>query len=75
MTPIIDTDSGAVFSGSVDDDEAVNAAATIARDCLGFSADDDDECYVDAGEPNCFNCRGRRWVQNGFTCLKGLLRG
>jgi hypothetical protein len=75
MPPIIDTDSGAVFTGSVDDDESVTAAAAIARGCTGFSADDDDECYVDKGGSNCFNCRGRRWVQDGFVCMKDLLRG
>jgi hypothetical protein len=75
MAPIIDTESGPVFVGNVDEDESLSAAAGIARDCGAFSLDDDDECYVEGNAPNCFNCRARRWAQNGFSCTRGLLRG
>jgi hypothetical protein len=75
MTPVLDTDSGAVFVGCVDDDESLLAAAAIARSCTAFSRDDDDECYVDGDEPSCFNCRARRWIRDGFSCTRGLLRG
>jgi hypothetical protein len=74
MTPIIDSESGSVFVGSVDDVESLAAAAEIARDCDAFSIDDDDECYVEGDEPTCFNCRARRWTGDGFSCTKGLLR-
>jgi len=75
MSPILDTESGPVFAGSVDEDASLAAAVSVASQCDGFSEDDDDECYVDSGEPSCFNCRGRRWTAVGFTCTKGLLRG
>jgi hypothetical protein len=75
MAPIIDTESGPVFAGSVDEDASLTAAAAIARDCEAFSRDDDDECYVEGDEPTCFNCRARRWTPGGFSCTKGLLRG
>jgi hypothetical protein len=75
MTPVVGAGSGAVFIGSVDSDADLAAAATIALACAGFTRDDDDECYVDGDVPSCFNCRSRRWVTGGFTCMKGLLRG
>jgi len=75
MTPILDTDSGAVFIGSVEGDESLAEAAEIAQGCAAFSRDDDDECYVDGDEPSCFNCRSRRWIRDGFSCTRRLLRG
>ncbi|NTU71485.1 MAG: hypothetical protein HGB10_06665 [Coriobacteriia bacterium] len=73
--PIVETSADPAFVGSVDDDAAVTEAAALACECVGFSRDDDDECYVECDEPSCFNCRARRWTQTGFTCTKGLLRG
>lgn len=75
MAPIIDTESGPAFAGSVDEAESLAIAAKIACGCAGFSLDDDDECYVEGDEPTCFNCRARRWTRSGFSCTKGLLRG
>jgi len=72
MAGLIDTAAGTVFLGAVEDSEAVSAAARMAAGCSGFSADDDDECYVGEG-PSCFDCRARRWVSDGFTCMRGLL--
>jgi hypothetical protein len=75
MTPVIDTDSGAVFDGNVDSAADLSATAAIASQCAGYSRDDDDECYVDGDDPTCFNCRARRWMAEGFSCMKGLLGG
>lgn len=75
MSPIIDTKSGLVFEGSVDEPESLTLAEKIACDCAAFALDDDDECYVEGDAPTCFNCRARRWTQGGFSCTKGLLRG
>lgn len=75
MARIIDTESGIVFEGSIDDPEDVRAAAAAASRCQAFARDDDDECYADGDGPTCFNCRARRWVRGGFTCMRGLLRG
>ena len=74
MAPLRDTDAGRVFVGSVDAETDVAAAAAVAGECPSFSVDEDDECYVESDAPNCFNCRGRRWVPDGFTCLRGHLR-
>lgn len=73
MTPVVGADSGAVFIGSVDSEGDLAAAAAIALTCAGFTRDDDDECYVDGDASTCFNCRARRWITGGFTCMKGLL--
>ncbi|MGB4593433.1 MAG: hypothetical protein WBI63_06625 [Coriobacteriia bacterium] len=70
---MIDTDSGLVFVGSLDDDGDLVATAAIAASCAAFSRDDDDECYLQGDDPSCFNCRARRWVRGGFTCARGLL--
>jgi len=75
MAPVIDTESGPVFVGSVDEPESLATAEKIARNCAAFSLDDDDECYIESDEPNCFNCRARRWQRSGFSCMKELLRG
>ena len=40
--------------------------------CGSYRRDDEDEDPLD-GAVNCFGCRFRRWAQDGFTCLKGLL--
>jgi hypothetical protein len=74
VTPIIDTESGPIFVGGVDEAESLAAAAEIACGCKAFSFDDDDECYVEGDVPTCFNCRARRWTRDGFSCTKGLLR-
>ena len=74
MAPLRDTDAGPVFVGSVDAEADVAAASTVAAACPSFSADEEDECYIEGDAPNCFNCRGRRWVPDGFTCLRGGLR-
>lgn len=62
----------AVFIGNIDDPDAEVAAALHAASCGAFARDDDDECYATPSR-NCFNCRARRWVPDGFTCTKGLL--
>lgn len=73
VAPIVDTETGSVFVGNLDDDADLAAAAAIAASCAGFSRDDDDECYLEGDGASCFNCRARRWVRGGFTCSRGLL--
>ena len=75
MPPISHTPSGVVFIGDIDSAADLIDAALLASRCDGYSRDDDDECYVTGDGPTCFNCRGRRWVSEGFTCMKGLLSG
>ncbi len=72
MAGLMDTATGTVFLGDVEDPEAIRISSLIAADCTGFSADDDDECYIGEGR-SCFDCRARRWVPGGFTCMRGLL--
>ncbi|MDY0341287.1 MAG: hypothetical protein RBS17_08745 [Coriobacteriia bacterium] len=73
MAPISHTPSGAVFVGDLDSAADLVETFSLASGCGGYSRDDDDECYVSGDELTCFNCRGRRWVSEGFTCMKGLL--
>lgn len=61
-----------VFIGGMDESPAIAAAARLARDCPSFALDDEDEIYL-PGETTCFNCRFRRWIPAGFTCMRGLL--
>jgi hypothetical protein len=61
-----------LFVGSLDSDADVADAARLAAACGSYSRDDEDEDPLD-GAVNCFSCRFRRWAQDGFTCLKGLL--
>jgi hypothetical protein len=63
---------GAVFEGSLDREEDVAAAAAVAAACGMYRGDDEDEDYL-GGVVNCFGCRYRRWVPEGFTCLRGAL--
>jgi hypothetical protein len=63
---------GIRFVGSVDLDGDVAEAARLAIGCESYSRDDEDEDPLD-GAPNCFGCRYRRWLPDGFACMKGLL--
>lgn len=65
--------AGGRFIGSVDRAEDVRDAEAIARACERYVRDDDDECYLDSGSPNCFDCRRRRWSAEGFACTEGML--
>lgn len=61
------------FEGSIEDREDSIAASEWATKCPAYSIDDDDEDYCE-GARTCFNCRYRRWLADGFECMKGLLR-
>jgi hypothetical protein len=61
------------FLGSIENEEDTLAAVGIAAKCKEYSIDDDDEDYCE-GARTCFNCRYRRWLSDGFECLKGSLR-
>jgi hypothetical protein len=63
---------GGLFVGSVDLDEDVDAAARLAERCGAYRRDDEDEDPLD-GAVNCFGCRYRRWLPDGFSCMQGLL--
>jgi len=58
--------------GSLDDPADLAAAAEIAAHCTAFAVDDEDECYL-MGARSCFDCRARRWVPGGFSCLRDRL--
>jgi hypothetical protein len=64
--------TGVAFRGSVDADEDVAVAARVASACASYRRDDEDEDLV-GGAANCFGCRYRRWVPDGFSCMKDLL--
>ncbi|MCX5806015.1 MAG: hypothetical protein NT010_08110 [Proteobacteria bacterium] len=72
MRQIIEESGNIRFCGAVEDDEDILAASEIAAKCPAYSIDDDDEDYCD-GARTCFNCRYRRWLADGFECMKGLL--
>lgn len=63
---------GVRFIGSPEADGDVAQAARLAADCGAYSRDDEDEDPLD-GAVSCFGCRFRRWIPDGFTCVKGLL--
>ncbi len=63
---------GVRFVGSVDSDRDVEDAARLATACGSYRRDDEDEDPL-GGVPNCFGCRYRRWLPDGFACVKGLL--
>jgi len=75
VSPLQHAAVGPVFPGDVDDETDLLAAAAMAAACAAFSVDDEDECYVDSDAPSCFNCRGRRWVPQGFTFVRRVPRG
>ena len=66
------TESGVAFRGTVDQDRDLTAAAGIARGVREGSQDDEDEDPL-GGARSCFGCRYRRWVPDGFTCLRDVL--
>ena len=72
MARLEETQDGVAFYGSVDADGDVAAAASVASACASYRRDDEDEDPV-GGAVNCFGCRYRRWVPDGFSCTKGWL--
>ena len=66
------TDGELEFRGSVDSDDDLAAAAKAASVCGTYRRDDEEEDPLD-GALSCFGCRYRRWVPDGFTCMKDLL--
>lgn len=60
------------FAGSIENPEDYAAASEIADKCRAYSIDEDDEDYCE-GARICFNCRYRRWLADGFQCMKDLL--
>jgi hypothetical protein len=61
------------FAGFLENEDDYRVASEIAVDCSLYSVDDDDEDYCE-GVRTCFNCRYRRWLADGFQCMKGCLR-
>ncbi len=47
-------------------------ALSAAKNCTFFSEDSEEECVSDIAL-SCFNCRYRRWTQESFICLKGVI--
>lgn len=59
-------DGKKIFAGNSEDYAlAVNAAI----DCGEYIEDTEDE-IVTADRVSCFNCRYRRWLSEGFCCMK-----
>lgn len=73
MGQVVNDADGLRFQGSIENPEDYRAALEIGAECPHYSIDDDDEDYCE-GERSCFNCRYRRWLADGFQCMKGLLR-
>lgn len=48
-------------------------AASTAAACEHFKEDDEDECVAEE-QVSCYNCRYRRWTQEGFICMKTVQR-
>ena len=47
----------------------------IAENCAYYTLDnDEDELYTDESTITCYNCRYRRWLQEGFECMKNQLK-
>ncbi len=44
-------------------------AREAALECPDFKKDCEEECFYE-DEVSCYNCRYRRWRQDGFECLK-----
>jgi hypothetical protein len=61
-----------IFIGTVEDEADLLSASEIAAKCSAYSIDDADEIFAE-GSTTCFNCRYRRWLADGFECMKGLL--
>ncbi len=50
-------------------DSETELAKEAALSCPDFSKDCDEECFYE-DDVSCYNCRYRRWMQDGFECLK-----
>ncbi len=44
-------------------------AKEAALSCGAFVRDCDEECFYE-DEVSCYNCRYRRWRQDGFECMR-----
>jgi hypothetical protein len=73
MGIVKENNGGFTFCGSLENEEDILLASAIAGKCPAYSIDEDDEDYCE-GTRTCFNCRFRRWLTDGFGCVKGLLR-
>ena len=73
MRQIVERDGSVVFRGDLAIEDDLRAASAVAKKCPVYSIDEDDEDYCE-GARTCFNCRYRRWLADGFSCAKGLLR-
>jgi hypothetical protein len=72
MAHLVEHNGECHFRGSVNDRDDVRIAGLIADTCPDYSLDEDDEDYCD-GTRTCFNCRYRRWLAEGFSCVRGHL--
>lgn len=72
MRQIVKGGNGFRFLGFIENQEDYVAASEIAGKCAAYSIDEDDEDYCE-GTRTCFNCRYRRWLADGFQCVKDFL--
>lgn len=57
------------FVGNVDHEETLNETILMAKNCLVFQMDVEDEIVYESLK-TCCNCRYRRWNADGFSCYK-----
>ena len=67
MNPFVCENGKALFKYG---DRAEDKAASAAADCPAFCRDYEDEGFYDE-DITCYNCRYRRWNNEGFECMKG----
>ena len=73
MKQIVEYGNNFRFRGSLESADDLLAASEIAGECPVYSIDEDDEDYCE-GKMTCFNCRYRRWLADGFQCVKDSAR-
>lgn len=66
-------DEGGVlrFTGSLCSEGDLEAASGISTRCPSYRIDEEDEDYLE-GARSCFNCRYRRWIAGGFSCVRAF---
>jgi hypothetical protein len=72
MRQVTEEQGRLIFRGTIENADDLLAALAIAARCDAYSIDEDDEDYCE-GVRTCFNCRYRRWLTDGFQCLKNRL--
>lgn len=72
MRQVVEERGRLIFRGTMENPDDFLAALAIAVQCDAYFIDEDDEDYCE-GVRTCFNCRYRRWLTDGFQCLRNRL--